>query len=242
MKYGERAKQLRKDVLDLAVETGEGHLGGSFSEIEILISLYDHILKPEDKFILSKGHCSYPMYVLLREQKYNPKILTHPDIDEENGIYCTTGSLGHGLPIGVGMALARKMQNKSGKIYVLIGDGECQEGTTWESSLIASKFNLENLITIVDQNGLQALERTEDVLPLKRLEEKFYAFGWKTSKVDGHNIFEITKTLRKKVNRPHMIIAKTVKGKGVSYMENNAEWHGKKVVFEEVQKAYEELK
>ena len=153
-----KAKELRKKTLDLAVEKGEGHLGGSFSEIEILISLYKEVLKDEDKFILSKGHCCYPLYLLLKEKGLNPKTSPHPDIDIENGINCTTGSLGHGLPIGVGMAFARKIQKKSGRIYVLMGDGECQEGTTWESSLIASQHKLTNLTVIIDHNKLQALD------------------------------------------------------------------------------------
>lgn len=243
MSSRERVQKLRRDVLDLAVEYGEGHLGGSFSEIEILVSLYDNILKPEDKFILSKGHCCYPLYVLLREQGYSPKISGHPDIDEKNGIWCTTGSLGHGLPIGVGMSLARKKQNKEGNIYVLMGDGECQEGTTWESSLIASKYKLDNLISIVDRNNLQALGRTEEILPLNNLQNKFESFGWYVSEVDGHNISNLTKTLERKIkNQPHLVIANTIKGKGVSYMENNPEWHGRRVTFERVKQAYEELK
>src|SRR4030042_2602648 len=121
-----KAKELRRKVLDLNVEYGDAHLGGSFSEIEILVSLFETILKKEDKFILSKGHCPYPLYILLREKGYNPKISAHPDLNAENGIYATTGSLGHGLPIGVGMAFARKFKKQDGKIYVLMGDGECQ--------------------------------------------------------------------------------------------------------------------
>lgn len=243
MNSKERSKKLRRDVLDLSVKMGDGHLGGSFSEIEILISLYDNILKSEDKFILSKGHCCYPLYVLLREQGYSPKISGHPDIDEKNGIWCTTGSLGHGLPIGVGMALARKKQNKKGQIYVLMGDGECQEGTIWESSLIASKYKLNNLTAIIDRNKLQALGETEKILPLNNLKNKFESFGWYTSEVNGHDISKLTKILGERVSKaPHMVIANTIKGKGVSYMENNPEWHGRRITFERVKQAYEELK
>ncbi|MFH1358696.1 MAG: transketolase [archaeon] len=239
----ERAKELRKKVLDLALETGEGHIGGSLSEIEIMISLYDFILKEEDKFILSKGHACFPFYILLNEKGYKPKILGHPDIDCENGIYCTTGSLGHGLPIGVGMALARKLKSESGKIYVLMGDGECQEGTTWESSLIASHHKLDNLVIIIDDNKLQAINKTQNVLSFNSLRKKFEAFGFYVSEADGHNFKELIEVLNKKVSSmPHLIIAHTTKGKGVSYMENNPDWHGRRPTPERINPAYEELK
>jgi len=238
-----KAKQLRKDVLDQALEEGECHLGGSFSEIEILISLYDSILKPEDKFILSKGHASIPFYLLLKERGYNPEMKTHPDLDEKNGIYATTGSLGHGLPMGLGMAMARKKLKKEGKIYVLMSDGECQEGTTWESALIASHHKLDNIVAIVDRNYIQALDRTENVLSLGNLGNKFAAFGWETTSINGHLFDELSYAFSKKVvEKPHVIIANTIKGKGISYMENNPEWHARRVTVERLKGAYEELK
>ena len=128
-----QAKKLRQKTFLAFIEKGEAHLGGSFSMIEIIITLYEKILKSEDKFILSKAHASYPLCLLLNDYGLNPKLSTHLEIDEKNGINCTTGSLGHGLPIATGMAFARKHRKKKGKIYVLISDGECQEGTTWES-------------------------------------------------------------------------------------------------------------
>ena len=239
----EKAKKLRRDVLDLALETGgEGHLGGSFSEIEILISLYKKILKEDDKFILSKGHACYPLYVLLREKDFNPKISGHPDIDEKNGISCTTGSLGHGLPIGVGMALARKMTGKSGRIYVVMGDGEVQEGTTWEASLLAVHHKLNNLTVIVDHNKLQALEPIENVISFGNLGNKFKEIGYDVLEIDGHSFPEIAEVFKKiSPGKPQMIIAHTTKGKGVSYMENDPKWHGRKVSWEEVKDAYKEL-
>lgn len=238
-----KAKELRKKVLDLALETKEAHLGGSFSEIEILISLYDVVLKSEDKFILSKGHACFPWYLLLKERGYNPKIAVHPDIDEKNGIYCTTGSLGHGLPIGIGMALARKKLGKEGKIYVLLGDGECQEGTTWESGLLASHHKLDNLIAIVDYNKIQALDKVENVLSLADLARKFEAFNWYASEVDGHSFSELLYALSETYRgKPRAIVANTIKGKGVSYMENNPEWHARKVTLDRIKKAYDELK
>jgi transketolase len=245
-KYGyliEKARQLRKRVIDLALEkNGEAHLGGSFSEIEILLALYKEVLKDDDKFILSKGHCCYPLYLLLKEEGYDPTISGHPDLDEKNGISCTTGSLGHGLPMGVGMALAKKRLGKPGRIYVGMSDGECQEGTTWESALLASHHKLDNLTVVVDRNYLQALENTEKVLALGDLEKKFDAFGWSANTVDGHCFDELIPTLKKvETGKPRIVIARTIKGKGVSYMENNPDWHGRRVTPERVEGAYKEL-
>lgn len=238
---GARSKDIRRKTLDLALETGLGHLGGAFSMIEILISLYDSVLKPEDKLILSKGHACLPYYLMLREKGYNPHISGHPEIDPSNGIYCTTGSLGHGLPIGIGIALARKLKNKQGQVYVLMSDGECQEGTTWESLDIASRFNLNNLTAIVDYNKIQAIDFIEKTRPSFNLHGKFEAFNFHVSEVNGHDIQEIASALQNKTDKPYVVIAHTTKGKGVSYMENNPEWHGKKPTKERLAKAYEEL-
>lgn len=238
----QRAKNLRRKVLELSLEKGEAHLGGSFSIIEILISLYDKVLTDEDKFILSKGHSCFPLYLLLREKGYNPKITTHPDIDIENGISCTTGSLGHGLPIGAGMAFARKFQKKSGKIYVLMGDGECQEGTLYETIPLASKYELNNLTIIIDNNKLQALDKIEEVSPIN-LKEVFAVLGGEVYEINGHSFPEIISTLElKNYKKPKIIIANTVKGKGLSYMENDPKWHTRLPNPEELKQAYEELK
>lgn len=242
MDLEERAKELRRKTLDLAVEMQEAHLSGSFSEIEILISLYNKVLKHEDEFILSKGHACLPLYVLLRERGYNPKLAGHPDIDIKNGIPCTTGSLGHGFPISVGKAIAKKIKNQKGEIYVLIGDGECQEGTIWESSLIASKYKLDNLIAIVDKNNLQALDKIKKISSLGNLRKKFRAFGYDVSEVNGHSFPELLGTLQKRFSgSPRMIIANTIKGKGVSYMENDPKWHARFPTPDELKQAYEEL-
>jgi len=242
-KFKVKAKKLRKDVLDLALETGgDGHLGGSFSEIEVLIALYEKIMADDDKFILSKGHACYPLYILLRERGYDPKISGHPDIDEANGICCTTGSLGHGLPIGVGMAMARKLLGKPGRIYVLMGDGEIQEGTTWESSLIAIRHKLDNLTVIIDHNKLQALEPLKNIISFDSLKDKFKEIGYDALEVDGHSFPEIIEAFKEKPKgKPQMVVAHTTKGKGVSYMENDPKWHGRKVISEEVKDAYKEL-
>jgi len=240
-KLREKAKKLRKNLLDFVLEEGEGHLGGSLSEIEILTALYNNVLTEKDKFILSKGHACHPLYLLLREKGYNPRISGHPDIDEKNGIYATTGSLGHGLPIGAGMAFARKKQNKKGRIYVLMSDGECQEGTTWEASDIASFHKLDNLVVIVDCNKLQALEEIENVSYLN-LKKKFEEFGWYVQEIDGHNFDELIPALNKTVqNKPSLVIANTVKGKGIKYMENNPEWHGRRPTLERLKQAYNDL-
>ncbi len=238
----EKARELRKGVLRLAVETGEAHLGGSFSEIEILTSLYESVLTENDKFILSKGHAYAPLYLLLKERGFNPKLSGHPDIDIKNGICCTTGSLGHGLPTAAGMAFARKLKGSTGKIYVLMSDGECQEGTTWETSEFACYYRLDNLKVIIDCNKIQALDMTEKVV-IPNYAEKFRVFGWHVDEIDGHNFNQLISTLKKEISgKPHLIIANTIKGKGISYMENSAMWHSRSPTEEELKKAYEELK
>jgi len=240
--FQEKAKDLRRKVLILTKQKGEGHLGGSFSIIEILIWLYYKELKKEDKFILSKGHAFYPLYIILKEKGYQPKISVHPDLDEKNGIFATTGSLGHGLPIAVGRALAKKFLRKKGKIYVLMGDGELEEGTTWEASLIACRYKLDNLVVIVDYNGLQALGKVKEVVSFKNLRKIFENIGYKVVEADGHSFSSLEKAFKIKNNgQPKMIIAYTVKGKGVSFMENNYIWHARVPNEEEFQKALKEL-
>ena len=214
----DKALKLRQDTFNAFIEHGEAHLGGSFSIIEMLLALHEEVLAKEDKFILSKAHASFPYCIYLREQGYHPPISTHLEIDPENNIHCTTGSLGHGLPIGVGMALAKKLQGKQGKIYVMISDGECQEGTTWESLLIAARHKLDNLIVLVDYNKIQALSTLEEALPLDNLAAKFRAFNWDTIEVnDGHSFDEMVPLLQKPNAslKPRVIIFHTIKGKGV---------------------------
>ena len=195
----EKAKKLRKDTFLAFVKKGEAHLGGSFSMIEIILTLYEIFLKKNDKFILSKAHASFPLCLLLREKGFKTKLTTHLEIDKKNGIHCTTGSLGHGLPIATGMAFAKKKLKKKGNIYVLISDGECQEGTTWESLLIAAKHKLDNLIVIVDYNKIQALSKIEDVLPLKNLSSKFNAFNLNCKNIkNGHSFSSLITSFKKK--------------------------------------------
>lgn len=225
----DRSKQVRRDTLELSKAHGGYHYGGCFSCVEILITLFDMVLQPDDRFILSKGHACWPYYVLLREKGFNPRMEGHPKRDLQNGILCTTGSLGHGLPTGIGIALAKKLKGESGKVYVLMGDGECQEGTTWESLLIATHHRLDNLIVIVDWNRCQGSGRTKDILSINNIGVVVKAMGWQSLVVDGHDCDEINNTLNKYglADYPIFLIAKTVKGKGVSFMEDKPEWHAK---------------
>jgi len=240
----DKALKLRQDTFNAFIEHGEAHLGGSFSIIEALIALHEEVLSKEDKFILSKAHASFPYCLYLRGNGFSPQITTHLEIDQENNVHCTTGSLGHGLPIGLGMALARKIQNKQGKIYVMMGDGECQEGTTWESLLIATKHKLDNLNILVDYNKVQALSSIEDVLPLGNLAEKFKAFNWNTIEInDGHSFDEMLPLLQKEnlSLKPRVFILNTIKGKGVKAFEGDPAWHARKVKGKEMEIGKKEL-
>ena len=237
-----KAKNLRLDTFNAFIEHGEAHLGGSFSLIEMLIALYEVVLTGDDKFILSKAHASFPLCLLLKEKGYDPKLTTHLEIDIENGINCTTGSLGHGLPIGTGMAMARKRLNNPGKIYVIISDGECQEGTTWESLLIAAKHKLDNLVVLIDYNKIQSFGRTNDVINQEPLSERWKSFGWDVVEVDGHDFKQLLAAFLLQHNKPKVIIAHTIKGKGVSFMEDKVEWHYKSPSLDEFEKAIKEVK
>lgn len=238
----ERSKQIRRETLSLGTKNGGYHFGGSFSVTEILIALYDVVMGQDDRFILSKGHACWPLYVLLRERGYNPELSGHPSLDIANGIYCTTGSEGHGLPVGIGMAMARKFKKTNGKIYVVVGDGECQEGTMWESMLTASHHKLDNLVAIVDYNKIQGSGFVRDILPIQGLEKVAETLGWSVVQVDGHSYPELIDALSEThEGKPRMIIAHTVKGKGVSYMEGKPQWHAKFPDPQQLEQAYKEL-
>ena len=233
----EKSRVLRKDTFLAFIKKGEAHVGGSFSMIELLILLYEKILNKNDKFILSKSHGSFPLCILLKKKGLNPKLSTHLEIDSKNGIHCTTGSLGHGLPIATGMAFANKIKKKRGNIFVLISDGECQEGTTWESLLIGNKHNLKNLIVIIDYNKIQALSRIKDALPLDNLKNKLKSFNWNCIEVsNGHSFPNIHSAFKKKFknNKPKAIILHTIKGKGIKEFENDPIWHARKLVGNEI--------
>ncbi len=226
------ALQLRQKTFQTFIELGEAHLGGSFSMIEIIISLYRCLLNKKDTFILSKAHSSIPFCIMLRDYGYKPEITTHLEIDKKNGIECTTGSLGHGLPMSVGMALAKKIKKDKSKVFVLLSDGECQEGTTWESLLIASSLKLNNLIILIDYNKIQALDFIDNVLPLDNLKNKFKAFNCDTYEIKNGNSFNsiLMKFKKIKINfSPVVIIFNTTKGKGIKKFENDPAWHAKKI-------------
>lgn len=230
----ERGKEVRRKTLDLMLANGGYHFGGTFSCVEILYTLFDKVLKNDDIFILSKGHGCWAYYVLLMEKGFKPRIEGHPHRDVHNGIHWTTGSLGHGFPAGVGIALAKKIKKESGRVFVLMGDGECQEGTTWESLLLAEQYKLNNLTVIVDCNGLQGSGSVTDILDFK--------LPYITECVDGHNEFSLFNVLTY-VPRHNLTViqALTVKGYGVSFMENKAEWHAKFPTEKEIEQIRKEL-
>ena len=239
-----KAQKLRQKTFDAFVEHGEAHLGGSFSIIEMLLGLYESVLQEEDKFILSKAHASFPLCLLLREKGLHPELRTHLELDPANGIHCTTGSLGHGLPIATGMAMARKRLGRPGRIFVMISDGECQEGTTWESLLISAKHKLDNLIVLVDYNKIQALTTVSEALPLESLAAKFKAFNWECEEVlDGHSFDQLLPALKKTntLSKPRVLIVHTIKGKGIKAFENDPIWHARKIKGEDLQIGKKEL-
>ena len=244
--FKSKSQETRLSILDTIYHSGKGHIGGAYSCTEILVALYyGGILKYDpknpkwdqrDRFIISKGHAAIALYVILSDLGYFNKselesfnnggiIGEHPDINIP-GIEVNSGSLGHGLGIGSGMALAAKIDANNYRTFVLLGDGECNEGSVWEAAMFAAHHNLENLTAIVDRNGLCIHGTTEEINHLDPLDKKFESFGWHVESIDGHNINEIVSKV--KVNhsgKPKMIIANTVKGKGVSFMENVANWH-----------------
>ena len=240
-----KALNLRRKTLNAFIEKNEAHLGGAFSMIEILLAVNEVALKKNDKFLLSKAHASFPFLIYLKSKGIKVSLKTHLELDPSKGIHCTAGSLGHGLPIAVGMAFAKKLKKNNDKIYILISDGECKEGTTWESLLIASKHKLDNLVLIIDYNKIQALTKLEDGLPLKNLAAKFKSFNWNTLNIkNGHSFSMILKALNKKKikDKPTVIIANTIKGKGIKEFENNPIWHARKLNEKEISIAKKRLK
>jgi transketolase len=238
----ERSKQLRRDAIDLSLANGGYHYGGTFSTAEILKHLFDDIMGEKDRFILSKGHGCWIYYVLLREQGFDPVLEGHPEFDPHNGIFCTAGSMGHGLPTALGQAQARKLKGQEGKVFVLIGDGEAQEGTTWESILIGGHLRLDNLVVIMDSNNIQGSGYVNDIMPVKTpLMGAANLAGWSVVELYGHDE-SLTEVDFDKQKRPMLIVANTVKGAGVSFMENKPKWHSNWLGGEELKQAREELK
>ena len=260
-----KAVEIRKGIIEAVYCAQSGHPGGSLSIADILTVLYFHEMKikPEepnwedrDRLVLSKGHCSPALYSCLANKGYFPiedlkrfrqidsYLQGHPDKNKVPGVDMTTGSLGQGLSAGNGMAIAGKINQKDYRVYCILGDGEIEEGQIWEAAMTSSKYKLDNLCVIVDNNNLQIDGTIEEVKSSYPIDEKFKSFGFEIIKIDGHDIEEIIKAFEVARNikeKPTCIIAKTIKGKGISYMENQVGWHGKAPNEEQYKEAIKEL-
>jgi transketolase len=259
------ARKLRRHVITMIGQAGSGHPGGSLSAVEIVTTLYWRILQhnpkepkwpDRDRFILSKGHAAPVLYATLAECGYFPleQLMTlrqldsclqgHTDCVLTAGVEMSAGSLGQGLSFGIGVALAGRLNLQTFRVYVLLGDGECDEGQVWEAAMSAAHFKLDNLVAIVDNNGLQIDGWNRDVMNLEPFDKKWEAFGWHVIGVDGHSFTELITAFERASlikNQPTVIIAHTVKGKGVSFMENNVDFHGKSPTAAELEMALREL-
>ena len=260
-----KALTIRQHIVNMIHKAGSGHPGGSLSAVEILTALYFHIMnirpeepdwKDRDRFILSKGHSCPVLYAALAEKGYFPvkKLNTlrkidsilqgHPDMKKTPGVDISSGSLGQGLSVGVGMALSAKLDKKKYHTYVLLGDGELQEGQVWESAMSAAHYKLDNLTAIIDYNGLQVDGKVSEIMEISPVREKWQNFNWDTIEIDGHNFNQILNALAKAKesrSKPFAIIARTIKGKGVSFMENEVDWHGRSINDKELEIALKEL-
>ena len=260
----EKAKKIRRYVLNMIHEAGSGHPGGSLSCVDVLTALYFHVMDhnssepgglDRDRFILSKGHAAPALYATLAEAGYfsveelqllrkgGSMLQGHPD-SKVPGVEFSSGSLGQGLSIASGIALAGKLDQKKYRVYTLLGDGECDEGQVWEAAMLASHYKLDNLVAIVDRNGLQIDGPTEKVMRLESISGKWKAFGWHVTEIDGNKMGEIITALNEAQGirgKPTAIIAHTFKGKGISFMEWIAGFHGRALSKEEMEKALEEL-
>ncbi|MDY6038759.1 MAG: transketolase [Eubacterium sp.] len=263
--YKEIAAKIRVDVIKAVYNAGSGHPGGSLSAAEILTALYfrEMNIDPEnpkmngrDKFVLSKGHAAPVQYAALAERGYySPEEMMslrklgsnfqgHPNMDKVPGIEMSTGSLGQGFSVCIGMALASKLDNDGSRVFTLLGDGELQEGLVWEAAMSAGHYHLDNLVAFVDWNGLQIDGDNDKVMTVSPIDEKFASFGWHVQVIDGHDFEQIFAALdeaRKEIGKPSVIIARTHKGQGVSFMTDEAAWHGKAPNEEQAKQAVEEL-
>lgn len=262
----DKAKQIRIGIIEEVYNAKSGHPGGSLSIADVFTVLYfnEMNIKPEnpkwedrDRLVLSKGHCSPVLYSCLANRGYfsiedlktfrkiDSYLQGHPDINKVPGVDMTSGSLGQGLSVANGMAIAGKMDGKDYRVYCILGDGEIEEGQIWEAAMASSKYKLDNLCVVVDNNNLQIDGTIEEVMSSYPIDEKFKSFGFQVINIDGHDIDEILKAFEVAKNvkeKPTCIIAKTIKGKGISYMENQVGWHGKAPNEEQYQTAMEELK
>lgn len=265
-KLQEKSRVIRQDIIEMLCEAGSGHPGGSLSITDVFSYLYfSGILdidpdkpskKDRDRVVLSKGHACPVLYATLAEKgyfdrshlktlrKYGSILQGHPDMNKTPGVEMTTGSLGQGFSCAVGMAIGARLDGLKSNIIAILGDGECDEGQIWEAAMAASHYRLSNLIAIVDKNGLQIDGFTKDVMNSEPMADKWKAFGWKVFEIDGHNFDEIedsTKSALDIKDRPSCIVASTIKGRGVSFMENICDWHGNAPSEEQKEKAICEI-
>jgi transketolase len=263
----EKAREIRKDIIEIAYKAqGPSHPGGALSCADIMTALYFKVMKVDpanpnweerDRLILSKGHACPVLYAVLAERGYfdknllytvrriNSKLQGHPDMNKTPGVDMTSGSLGNGLSLGLGVAMALKMKQINSNVFVVLGDGELQEGMVWEAAMAASRFGVDNLIAIVDYNHLQSCGTTDQVMPVEPLKDKWESFVWKVFEMNGHDMEDIVNKLEMAVRyqgRPTVLIAHTTKGKGVSFMENGLAWHCKVPTQEQYEQALKELR
>lgn len=262
---GNKARAVRREIVSMVQRANSGHVGGSLSAADLMVALYHVIMRHDpknpqwadrDRFVLSKGHCTPVLYAVLADCGYFPAtdLLTfrrpgshlqgHPYAPKTPGVDASTGTLGIGLSTACGLALAAKLRGARHNVFVLCGDGEQQEGQIWEAAMFANKYHLDNLIAFTDRNRLQTDGNTEDVMPLDPLREKWQAFGWHSWEIDGHDFNAIIGAVaraREQPGKPTMIITNTTKGRGVSFMENAAEWHGTPPTLEQCNLALKEL-
>ena len=261
----EKAKEIRRSIVSMITEAKSGHPGGSLSATDILTALYfsemnidpaNPKMEGRDRFVLSKGHAAPAIYATLAEKgyfskdelmtlrKFGSRLQGHPDMKKLPGIEISTGSLGQGLSVANGMALNAKMFNENYRTYVILGDGEVQEGQIWEAAMTAAHYKLNNLCAFLDNNNLQIDGNVSEIMGVEPLDKKWEAFGWNVIKIDGHDFEQILSALdkaRECKDKPTMILAKTVKGKGVSFMENVCGFHGVAPTLEELERALAEL-
>ncbi|ERT34930.1 MULTISPECIES: transketolase [Fusobacterium] len=261
----EKAKEIRRSIVSMITEAKSGHPGGSLSATDILTALYfsemnidpaNPKMEGRDRFVLSKGHAAPAIYATLAEKgyfskdelmtlrKFGSRLQGHPDMKKLPGIEISTGSLGQGLSVANGMALNAKMFNENYRTYVILGDGEIQEGQIWEAAMTAAHYKLDNLCTFLDNNNLQIDGNVSEIMGVEPLDKKWEAFGWNVIKIDGHDFEQILSALdkaRECKDKPTMVIAKTIKGKGVSFMENVCGFHGVAPTLEELERALAEL-
>lgn len=258
------ASLLRKDILRMIFEAKAGHPGGSLSAVEVITALYFHVLnidpqRPDwedrDRFILSKGHACPALYAALAERGFFPKeamrtlrqyhsiLQGHPDMNKVPGLDMTAGSLGNGLSIGLGMALSARLKKRDYMVYVMLGDGEIQEGMVWEAAMAATHHDVSNLIAVVDCNGVQINGWVNDIMRIEPLADKWKAFGWSVVEINGHDMGQVLEGLHRarSMRGPSVILARTVKGKGVSFMEDNPAWHGSAPNAEQLEQALKEI-